>query len=39
VDWYHTWHGSEKDIHNYTVDQIKHYCDLGQVRQVPWVQS
>jgi len=39
VDWYRTWHGSEKDIHNYTVDQIKHYCDLAQVRQVPWVQS
>lgn len=39
VDWYRTWHGSEQDIYNYTVEQIDHYCDLARVRQMSWVQS
>ena len=39
VDWYRTWHSKEHNLYNYTVDQIKHYCDLAQLRQLPWVQS
>lgn len=39
VDWYRNWHEGKQDIYDYSVDQIKYYCDLAQVRQMSWVQS
>jgi CDP-glucose 4,6-dehydratase len=39
VDWYRTWHENRQDMHAYTVDQINSYCELGQVRGVPWIRT
>ena len=39
VDWYHTWHSGEKDLHGYTLSQIDQYQGLARERGLPWVQQ
>ena len=39
VDWYHTWHGGEQDMHGYTIGQIEQYQALATTRGLPWVQE
>lgn len=39
VDWYQNWHAGRGDNFNYTVEQIKQYCNLAFERDAAWVQA
>jgi CDP-glucose 4,6-dehydratase len=39
VDWYRSWHDSDQDIQDYTVNQIERYCQLAQARDLVWIQQ
>lgn len=39
VDWYQNWHLDEVDNFEFTINQIKTYCELAIERNAAWVQT
>lgn len=38
VDWYRSSHERQRDMHNYSVDQIERYCQMARARGAAWGQ-
>ena len=36
IDWYRTWHERNKDLHQFTTDQIEHYTRLARSAGLAW---
>lgn len=37
TDWYRHWHSGEKNIHAYSLEQIRQHCDFGQKKGAVWL--